>query len=108
MEEYQRVKKFKPRKCYVCGKEYLPIQSRQKCCSDGCSRKLNNERNKERQKNGYYKQYLEERRSIKSKNSHSNCDEQKKSKPELTISQIQEAANKEYLTYGQYVSKYKL
>lgn len=30
---------YKPRKCIICGKKYMPTNSRQKCCGEKCSKK---------------------------------------------------------------------
>lgn len=39
--------KFSPRRCVICGKEFVPYNSNQKTCSPVCGRRLANQRKAE-------------------------------------------------------------
>lgn len=69
--------------CVVCGIEFMSVQTRQVCCSHECQVKRNVGQTKER-----YKRIKQE--------------QQKKH----NMKQIIELAEKEGISYGQYVAKY--
>lgn len=76
--------------CIICGKEFTPIRGNQICCGKECGRIRNSRMCSERGR-----QY-EKIRKPQSK------------KPILSITEIQKLAEKEGLSYGKYITKYKL
>jgi len=72
--------------CYVCGAEFTCKNNSQKYCSHACYRQAINARN------------LQKRYAMRA--------EKAKRKPKLTIPEVVILAEKEGLSYGQYVEKY--
>ena len=86
---YSKSKK-KPRFCKVCGKKIN--EPRRQFCSDECRQKANQDKATE----------------IRSTYKKIKITERKRTKPALSIAQINELARAEGLNYGQYCAKYKL
>ena len=77
------------RNCIICGKEFTPKNKRQICCSGKCGGKRNILVMQDKRK----KPKPEKKVVIK---------------PVLSITDIQNMAQKEGISYGQYIAKYGL
>lgn len=93
--------------CVICGKFFNSKSPRQKCCSTTCS--AENGRRYARIQNERRRELRHETESWKKEKLPKNDSDKKPIKHKrLTISQIQEQARAERLTYGQFVAKYHI